>query len=268
MPETYTGNEGTEALSAGYSILDGNEDRRQGWLAINKTRDMLAGLKTWVQQQIAGIQLTWTAITGKPSTFPPSSHTHERVENGGYWFGWRGNGTFGTGDNVSVGANLGVDGTIYGADVRLTGGLYGQYNARLTDHLYVPAASAATSGYSVAYLNSDGRLSRGASAEKYKKYISAVDPAGLGDIWPEFVRYQMRSGDGSWKYGYIADRMAEHPDQAPFVVYAFAPDGNGELTQTDEVESIDFIALLLAQNAQLHQAVDLLEQRITALEAR
>lgn len=135
-----------------------------------------------------------------------------------------------------------------------------------TGQVYFPNASPATAGYAVAYLNNDGRLSRGASAAKYKKYISDFDPADLGDIFPQLTRYQMRQGDGSWKYGYIADRMAEHPDQQRFVVYAFAPDENGVNVPTDEVESIDFIALLMAQNAQLKAQNDRLNDRVAALE--
>ena len=134
-------------------------------------------------------------------------------------------------------------------------------NAVVNGHVYTPNSTPATSGYTVAYINSDGRLARGASSERYKKYISDIDPAALGDIWPDLTRYQMRHGDGAWKYGYIAERLAEHPDQQPFVVYA---DQDGTLVP----ESIDFIALLMAQNAQLHQHLDLLAQRLTALEER
>lgn len=126
-------------------------------------------------------------------------------------------------------------------------------------HIFIPASTAATESYTVAYVNGDGRLSRGASSERYKKFISEIDPATLGDIWPNLVRYQMRAGDGSWKYGYIAERLAEHPDQEPFVVYS-------EFDGDQLPESIDFIALLMAQNAQLHQAVELLAQRIDTLE--
>lgn len=129
-----------------------------------------------------------------------------------------------------------------------------------TGNVYFPNATPATSGYTVAYLNSDGRLSKGASSERYKKYISAVDAESLGDLFPDLHRFQMRSGDGEWKYGWIAERLAEHPDQQPFVVYA---EHDGELVP----DSIDFIALLIAQNAQLHQQLDLLAQRLDALEA-
>lgn len=133
-------------------------------------------------------------------------------------------------------------------------------NATVNGHVFVPNSSAAVSGYTVAYINTDGRLSRGASSERYKKYLSEIDPVELGDIWPSLTRYQMRQGDGSWKYGYIAERLAEHPDQQPFVVYA---EHEGTLVP----ESIDFIALLMAQNAQLHQQLDLLAQRLDQIEA-
>lgn len=244
MPETYTGTEGTEALAAGYDILDGTEDRRDGWLAINKTRDYLAALKTWVQTQIAGIQLTWDAITGKPATFPPDAHTHQRVENGPNWFGWQGGGTFGTGDSVSVGNDLGVDGVIY------AGG-----NVRATGDVFVPNATPAVSGYAVAYLNTDGRLARGASSRRYKTDIT--DAADLGDLFAVPLReYRMlQTGEEPPTYpvdehpriGYIAEELLG-TDLERFVVYL---DG--------QVESIDFIALLMAQNYDLAQRVRALE---------
>lgn len=123
----------------------------------------------------------------------------------------------------------------------------------VTGHIWVPNSTAASSGYTVAYINGDGRISRGASALKYKKNVSAVDPDSLGDIFPTFHRWQMRAdgmtpADSTWRYGPIADYMLEHPDQAPFVVVL---DG--------EAESIDFIGLLMAQVAQLHARVEALE---------
>lgn len=120
----------------------------------------------------------------------------------------------------------------------------------VTGQIYLPNASTATSGYTTAYINSDGRISRGASSERYKERISDVDPAELGDVFPQLARFQMRDGDGSWKYGYIAERLDEHDDTKPYVV---SIDGT--------VESIDFIQLLLVQVAQLHA-------RVTALEAQ
>lgn len=44
----------------------------------------------------------------------------------------------------------------------------------LSGHLYVPNSSVATSGWTAAYINADGRLSRGASSRRYKKDIAAM----------------------------------------------------------------------------------------------
>ncbi|WP_282845859.1 hypothetical protein [Microbacterium oxydans] len=252
MPESYVGNEGTAAAADGMTVLDGTEERRTGWLAINKTRDYivskcaaaLTAAKNYTDTKVAAISLTWAAISGKPSTFPPSAHTHTSLDNGGMRFG-EASGQWATSQTIYTAANMSVGG-----------------------HVIVPNATPATSGYAVAYINGDGRLAKNASSERYKKYISAIDPASLGDIWPTLSRYQMRHGDGSWKYGYIAERLAEHPDQEPFVVYTYDTDADGNTKVTDQPDSIDFIALLMAQTAQLHQAVDLLAQRLDALEER
>lgn len=124
----------------------------------------------------------------------------------------------------------------------------------MSGHLYVPNAVAATSGFTVAYINGDGRLSRGSSSEKYKKFISEVDPLSFGEVFPGLWRYQMRSVDGlgtdnTWHWGWIAERLAENPATAPFVVYV---DG--------QIESVDFIGLLIVQTAQLDARVTKLEE--------
>ena len=149
-------------------------------------------------------------------------------------------------------------GLTVGSDIAIGNGAEIVGSAVVRGHLYVPNATNVVSGYYIAYINSDGRLGRSPSSERYKKYITDIDPDTLGDVWPVLTRYQMRQGDGSWKYGYIADRMAEHPDQEPFVVYDL--DGRPD--------SIDHIALLMVQNAQLHQAVMFLAERVAALEER
>lgn len=244
MPESYTGDEGTVAFDAGLDILDGTEEDRNGWLAINKTRDMLV---TFARSLFDSITLTWGAITGKPDKFPPTAHTHTILDV----LTSDGSQNYGTAlQNVLDGKFPVAGGTVTG-NVFLSSG-----------HVYVPASSPATAGWQVAYINNDGRLSRGSSSERYKKYITTIDPESLGDIWPALCRFQMRGGDvGAWTYGYIAERLAENDDQRPFVVYA---EHDGELVP----DSIDFIALLIAQNAQLHQAVDLLAQRLDAMENR
>lgn len=223
MPETYTGNEGTAAFNAGLTIMDGTEDRRDGWLAINKTRDFIV-------QLFSSISLTWESVTGKPSLFASRSDMVTRPSGGGTI-------------EDAVNATFGLAQSKIGAE-----------GGTITGHLYLPNSSPATSGYTVAYINNDGRLSKGASSERYKENIVAVDPGVLGDLWPTLFTYEMIGGDGSAKIGYIAERLAEHPDLAQFVVHT---DLDGVLVP----DSIDFIALLIAQNAQLHQRLAVLEAR-------
>lgn len=248
MPESYTGNEGNDAIAGGLDVMDGGENwagTNGGWRAINKTRDMIANLKTWVVEQLASINLSWGAITGKPSTFPPSAHTHQRVEVGGNWFGWQGGSSWGTGDHVAIGSNLTVQG-----------------------HIFVPNSSIASGSWTVAYIDGSGRLSRGASSERFKENIEIVDPLSLGDVFGDLYRFQMIGGDGSWKFGDIAERLAENPALAPFVVYETAPDGDGGFKSTGRPESIDFLMLQRVQIAQLRVLVADLTARLEELENR
>ncbi|KNY06870.1 hypothetical protein [Microbacterium sp. GCS4] len=163
-------------------------------------------------------------------------------------------------NTVDVGAKLDAAGGT------ITGGLV------VNGNLVLPFAAPAVSGYTIAYINGDGRVSKGASSERYKKYISKIDPASLGDLFPGLWRFQMRTGDGTWKYGDIAERLAENPATEPFVVY----------NDQGQAESVDFIGILNARVAQLHQtveaqraeieelhtAVDLISQRLEAVEGR
>jgi hypothetical protein len=169
-------------------------------------------------------RVTWDRVSGKPTAFPSTPHGHpaQEIHPGTGYFG---SGSFGFPNDITVNQNI-----------------------------YTPGATAATSSYTVAYINGDGRLSRGASARRYKKHVSDVNSADLGDIFPQLVRYQMRSGDGDWKLGYIADDLA-------------GTDGERFIVRVDgEVESIDFIQMLLAQTAQLHARVVALEAKIDAAE--
>src|SRR3546814_7862193 len=67
---------GDGAISAGMDIVDPEEDRRNGADEITKTRDYIA-------QFLNSISLTWSAITGKPSSLPPSAHGHSMGEISG-----------------------------------------------------------------------------------------------------------------------------------------------------------------------------------------
>ena len=157
----------------------------------------------------------------------------------------------------------------------------------ISGQLYLPNSFAAASGYSIGYINGDGRVSKGASSERFKDDITAIDPDSLGDLFPQLHTFVMKDDAGRMeRVGYIAERLDEHPDQQRFVVYEREQttedvrDGEGnvvgvKVTGTQRrrdangdpiPESIDFIALLLAQNAQLHERLVALDARVAALE--
>lgn len=271
MPQNYDGTEGTGAFNAGMSIMDGTEKKRQGWLAINKAMDYIAKFfadaKAYTDSRIPNI---WPISRGGTGSSNLYFVTHPSNEGGVMIV--KPNGTIGRGSGpiseayipsgIPASKITGIPTPDLSSRVAKTGDVMTGNLGMDGGHILVPAAQPATSNYAVAYINVDGRLSKGASSERYKKYISTIDPASLGDIWPALQRFQMRQGDvGAWKYGYIAERLHEHPEQQPFVVYA---EVEGEWVP----DSIDFIGLLLAQSAQLHQAVDLLSQRLEAAEGR
>lgn len=250
---------GDDAVAAGMDLVSGSAPANTLDTEENKTRDYIAQRTSAVTPVAKGGTGATNAAAARANLDVPAKG-QVTLRSGGnvitlYWNGSR--------------VNINVDGievgTIpYWSDVP-TGGPYlplagGTVNGNLgvLGSIVVPNASPATSGWQVAYINGDGRLSKGSSSERYKKFISAIDPEQLGDVWPELHRYQMRQGDGEWKYGYIAERLAEEPDQAPFVVRD--PEGRPD--------SIDFISLLMVQNAQLHQALDLLAQQNEQLHER
>lgn len=132
----------------------------------------------------------------------------------------------------------------------------------MSGDLFLPNSTAASSGYTVAYVNGDGRVARGASSERYKTDITPIAPDSLGDIWPDLHTFAMRDDPARVpRVGYIAERLAESEALRPFVVWRQeAVEVDGQVVYriaTDEdgnpiAESIDFIALLLAQVAQLN----------------
>jgi hypothetical protein len=122
----------------------------------------------------------------------------------------------------------------------------------MSGNLFLPASSAATSGWTVCYINADGRVCRGSSSQRYKKYIH--DAPDLGDLFAAPLReYQMRADgivpdDRKKHIGYVAEELVG-TDMERFVVVI-----------NNQVESIDFIALLMAQVSQLHDRVKALEE--------
>jgi hypothetical protein len=250
MPESYTGTEGNDAIAGGLDVMDGAENwagTNGGWRAVNKTRDMIANLKTWVTTQLAGISLSWGSITGTLSSQADlQSALNAKLTKSSAQYA------------SDLNARLSKTGDTVFGNLTTSGGA----------HFFAPNAVAAVSGYTIAYINVDGRISKGASTERVKKYISAIDPLSLGDLFTDLYRYQMRSGDGSWRYGDIAERLAENPATEPFVIYETAPDGEGGFISTGRPESVDFIMLQGARIAQLHAMLTDALARIDELEQR
>lgn len=166
----------------------------------------------------------------------------------------------------------------------------------LSGHLWVPNSVAANIGvWTAAYINGDGRLSRGASSERFKDDIAAINPMELGDIFPQLHTFVMKDDPGRTpRIGYIAERLNESEALQGFVVHqreavvedivndVVDDDGTvrqrvvgqrvvGSTRSRDEngnpiPEAIDSISLLIAQVARLHAEVVELRERVQTLE--
>lgn len=203
-------------------------------------------------------------VEGTPATFPPSAHTHNGLSQGAVTFGW----------------NTGLNAWYTPEPMRTNS------DCIVAGHVYVPNAIAAVSGYTIAYIDATGRLAKGASSERFKDDIQPIDPASLGDLFPVLHTFVMKDDPGKMqRVGYIAERLDESDDLRRFVVYERTTlyeqvpvyqdeelvgyeNGAviGSTRSRDEAgnpipESIDFVALLLAQVAQLHARVAELEGR-------
>ncbi|SDP07330.1 hypothetical protein SAMN04487788_1947 [Microbacterium testaceum StLB037] len=288
---------GDDALAAGMDVVPGTADRRLGYEEINKTRDYIAQRTATVTPVSKGGTGATTAAQARANLdVAPASEVGKRASINALAQPFavaqiETNPAHQLGMYYSDGAARPVvrvdqtDITLASkgdTDAALTAASNASSNAdgrvakggdTMTGNLFLPNSTAATASWQVAYINGDGRLCRGSSSQRYKKYISAFEPEALGDIWPALQRYQMRSdgimpGDGKWHYGYIAEQMSQHPDQDRFVVYRDVDDTGEQVP-----DSIDFIGLLLAQTAQLHEqlanalvGLDLAHQRIAQLE--
>ena len=241
---------GDDATAAGLGIVPGGSPANQLDTAVTETRDQIArGPVSWKPGTVAPVAKGGTggvsAAAARDNLDVPHDATGTQLKFTAPAF-----------DRIGIEApghayphTLAYTTDIPGAPD--LSGVVMKTGDTMTGDLRIPNATPATSGYVAAYFNGDGRLSKGASAERFKKLISRIVPASLGNIWPELHRFQMRTGDGSWKHGWIADRLAESDDLRPFVVF----DSDGR------PESIDFIALLNVQTADLNERVKALEAR-------
>ena len=256
MPETYTGDEGDAALAAGLDVMDGGEDASDIDAAINKTRDYVAATQASIPAQLAGyLPTTEAAAAGviaagklvryKANTRIPVSSPIAAEDAANKFY---------------------VDGQVSGIDLSSRVAKTGD---TMTGDLYLPNATpASVATWTVAYIDGTGRVSRGASAAKYKDQITPIDPASLGDLFPQLHTFVMKGDPSAVVHvGYIANQLNESDALRPFVAYRrdvdLDDDGQvigSHLARDDDgnpiPESIDFISQLIAQVAQLHATVE------------
>lgn len=188
--------------------------------------------------------IPWSKVTGEPSTYPPSAHTHTSLDSGAARFGWNAAGNeFLSNRQVGITNNLVV-------------GL-------VVSNLYALNNPVST-GYSSLYVNSDGRFGATPSARRYKRDIKphSYTLEQLARI--QLVTYRLKAA------------VKEHGDQAPREVGVIAEqlidaglsefvifNSDGE-TQSVAYERLALVALGALQ--ELAARHDALEQRVAKLE--
>lgn len=211
MAETYDGTEGNDALAAGYDVMDGGEDWRNGWRAINRTRDLVA-------RALAAI--SWSSLTGKPSSFPnadvtaaDASATEGRLVR--YGSAGRINvSTPTTGGNAAnksyvddaVAGASGVDSTARARASAAQDDADDALNGELNAAVY----SRTLSGYyRNLYVNTSGTIGWVSSSARFKQDIAEWAPDRQAIIAAQLVqfRYIADGDDGPIQHGLIAEQL-------------------------------------------------------------
>lgn len=245
---------GDDALAAGMDIVDPDlDDRREGANEITKTRDYIAQFNDVLEE--------WATDTFVPKSEAAAAGSSEANKLVRYDASGRIVTPLPTAGNHAA-AKLYVDNAINGIDlsnyVAKTGNHTMSGNLVVNGNVFVPNATAAVSGYTIAYINSDGRLSEGASTERVKHDIDR-DPE-IPDVFAVPIASFVMNADPTetTRFGPIAEDLAGNDATVGFVVY----DSDGL------PKSFDQISYLMAAVAQLHATVVAQAARIEALEAK
>lgn len=237
---------GDDAAAAGMPLVPGTLPANQLDTEDNRTRDFIAeGPDRWKPGQIVPVTKGGTGASTAAAArtalgVPPETLTV--TSNGVYDVGlvW-------DGANLQLFINGGFAGFV---NMGSSGGPYLELaGGTVTGHIWVPNSVPAVSSYTNAFINGDGRLSRGASSARYKTDIDR-DPE-LPDVFavPAAAFTMNEDPDHAVRYGYIAEDLADNPATEPFVVY------NDE----GQPESFDMMSFLFAQVTHLHRRVTELE---------
>jgi hypothetical protein len=171
---------------------------------------------------------TWGSITGKPSTFPPSSHDHDsRYYTQGEIDTKMGNKCNAADEGVNI----------------------SNYTRGPSNNTY--SRSVSGGGFFAVWMDNGNRFGRNVSSRKYKKNIRShrVDPQKVLALRP--VAYDRKDDSEVNAYGLIAEEVLEH---LPEIVVWF----------DDEPDGLRYDLLAVA----LLEVVKNQEARIKALEGR
>jgi len=249
---------GDDATAEGMDLVSGSASRSLGYDEINKTRDYIAQffntVKTWATNLFllktdaaaAGVATASKLVRYSPTTRITTSYPSADADAANKLYV----------DNAVAGVDtsnkVSKSGDTMTGDLTISGSGH---------HLFVPASTAATSGYTNAYINGDGRLSRGASSRRYKKNIrdAAADLfAGILQLRPVTFQWKnlIEKSDHT-EVGLIAEEVAE---VAPWLA-VFDADGQPEAVLYERI-GLALIPIVQQQAAQ----VAALTARLDALD--
>lgn len=273
MPESYTGDEGTAAFAAGLDILDGTEKKRNGWLAINKTRDYIVERIAAVFQEVWSIAKGGTGATTqagalqnlgalpRAEVFDGTGSVFNKVPR----YDGQGRLICAAPQADNHAAPLGWLNQVFASYIPRWGGTIDQGTLVIggAGQLSITNATQVTNGFAALYRNADGRVGISPSARRFKKDIKPHTYTLEQLRAVRVVSYRLKAsvyGDG-WEdapvdVGVIAEELID-AGLAEFVVF----DDEGQPLSV-HYERLALVAIGALQD--LADRVDRLEQKIEA----